>query len=139
MKLLTLKQSGAVLAIGAVIMASFASVAIAEGNDSAGTDNKGTLQPVWCKLTGNGWKAQLSANGKGKNGPLTIDVKGYTKENEQIVAHDRSDKLDAACSEEYKERTPQLVTPVAPVSPVGPISPDSPTTTVTRVSATRAT
>lgn len=47
MKLLTLKQSGAVLAIGAVIVASFANVAIAKGGD-----NEGTLQPVWCKMKG---------------------------------------------------------------------------------------
>ncbi|NCU38260.1 hypothetical protein EOL96_04370 [Candidatus Saccharibacteria bacterium] len=62
----------------------------------------GTLQPVWCKVTGNDWKADLAANGNGKDGPLTIDVDGYDKNDDgQIVAHDRSDKLDAACAEQY--------------------------------------
>lgn len=64
-------------------------------------DAPGTEQPVWCKITGSGIQAQLAANGRGKDGPLTIDVDGYVKVNNQIVAHDRSDKLDAACARQY--------------------------------------
>ena len=39
------------------------------------------------------------------------------------MAHDRSDKLDAACAKQNENNTPQLVTPVAPVSqdPCNPV------------------
>ena len=39
------------------------------------------------------------------------------------MAHDRSDKLDAACAKQNEKDTPQLVTPVAPVSqdPCNPV------------------
>lgn len=80
--------------------------------------------PCGVKWRGKSLKAQLSPNAHGKDSPLTIDVQGYDKNNNgQIIAHDLSDKLDAACAEQYKEITPQLVTPVAPVSqdPCNPV------------------
>lgn len=77
------------------------------------------------KKTGNGWKAQLSANAQGKDGPLAIDVDGYDKENGQIVAHDRSDKLDAACEDQYSRTAipaPTAPSTQDPCNPVGSAS-----------------
>ena len=117
-----LKAAGAIASASAlVVIALFSSSTAVFADNNNG--NEGQLQPVWCKITGQGWKAQLSANGNGKDGPLAIDVEDYTKVNGQIVAHDRSDKLDAACAKQNEKDTPQLVTPVAPVSqdPCNPV------------------
>ena len=92
------------LAIVALGMAAMTAQQVQAGNKK---DNNGTYQPVWCKLTGNGWKAQLAANGNGKDGALFMTqaildenlsvVQPGTAIGKQVYAHDRSDKLDGFC------------------------------------------
>lgn len=80
-----LKAAGAIASASAlVVIALFSSSTAVFADNNNG--NEGRFQPVWCKITGQGWKAQLSANSNGKDGRLTIDVEGYTKVNGQIVA-----------------------------------------------------
>lgn len=89
---------------------------------NAYADQPGTYQPVWCKLTGSGWKAQLADNGNGKDGPLlmTEDIHDHNLDNidnnisngSQVYAHDRSDKLDAACDTQFTTTPPVINEPV---------------------------
>ncbi len=82
----------------------------------------GTYQPVWCHLTGDGWKAQLGASPSGgrHDAFALIMTQGIFNQNldnvdntvslgNQVMAHDRSDKLDADCATQF------TVTPPAPV------------------------
>ncbi len=65
--------------------------------------DNGLLLPVWCKyIAQGGWIAMLSDNSAGTDGPLNGPVVDYTTNaNNQVLAHDRSDKLDAACAAQY--------------------------------------
>lgn len=75
----------------------------------------GNELPVWCKTTGSGWQVQLSANGDGKDGPLTIPVAGYNMVNGQVVAPNRSDKILAdACVKQYTVTAPTQVVVCGP-------------------------
>lgn len=109
MALKQVRTASSLLAITGVIIGQFL-----VGVVPAFADN-GKFQPVWCKFTGNDekgvWKAELADNGNGKDGPLYGPVTGYNvNEDNQVLAHDRSDKLDAACAEQH----PKPVTPAAP-------------------------
>jgi LPXTG-motif cell wall-anchored protein len=70
----------------------------------------GTYQPVWCHLTGNSWKAQLGAKpsgGRHEAFPLIMtdairalgldNIDGDVSNGSQVMAHNRSNKLDAEC------------------------------------------
>lgn len=92
--------------------------AYADNNKDNNGGNNGTYQPVWCKITGSGLKAQLSANENGKDGALlmTSDIRNLNLSNvdntiidgNQVYAHDRSDKLDDACGVQYTITPPHL-------------------------------
>jgi hypothetical protein len=91
-------------------------------------DQPGTYQPVWCHLTGSGWKAQLGAKPSGGREEtfallMTQDIKSSDLRNidtsvtigDQVMAHDRSNKLDSSCSQQAP--APQVTTPT-PAAPV---------------------
>jgi hypothetical protein len=91
--------------------------------------DQGTYQPVWCHLTGNDWKAQLGAQPSGGRNEtfallMTQSIKDDTRLdnvdksialNSQVMAHDRSHKLDTYCTQQAP--TPATTIP-APVKPV---------------------
>lgn len=106
-----LRQTSSVLVVAGVILGQFIvgfTPAFAEkkpkNDDQNQNDNQGRLLPVWCKYAGHEWKAQLSANSNGKDEPLYGPVEDYTvNDDNQVLAHDRSNKLDAACADQYQE------------------------------------
>jgi hypothetical protein len=90
--------------------------------------DSGTYQPVWCHLTGSGWKAQLGAKPSGGREEtfallMTQDIKSGDLRNidtsvaigDQVMAHDRSNKLDTSCGQQAPAPQTTTPTPAAPV------------------------
>lgn len=114
----------ALMAMAVVISNVITPVAPAFATDH----NTGTYQPVWCHLTGSGWKAQLGAKPSGGREEtfallMTQDIQGSDLRNidtsvaigDQVMAHDRSNKLDSSCGQQAPAPQTTTPTPAAPV------------------------
>lgn len=88
---------------------------------SVNNPNNGTYQPVWCHLTGNDWRAQLGNLNSGDRNKafallMSAEVRAQAEDNidltiangVQVMAHDRSDKLDALCEGQSVIATPSI-------------------------------
>ena len=114
----------ALMAMAVVISNVITPVAPAFATSHSG----GTYQPVWCHLTGSGWKAQLGAKPSGGREEtfallMTQDIKNSDPRNidtsvtigDQVMAHDRSNKLDSSCDQQAPAPQTTTPTPAAPV------------------------
>lgn len=122
------KQVNRRLIAALMAMAVVISNVIAPVTPAFATNQPGTYQPVWCHLTGSGWKSQLGAKPSGGREEtfallMTQDIKDSDLRNidtstalgNQVMAHDRSNKLDSSCSQQAPAPQTTTPTPAAPI------------------------